>query len=173
MTTRNFLNYTDSCSPTHLCRIAELAIKALTIERFFKNTRKPLVHVHLFVTRLKRIDNQNLILCIIPNFSTIFCVSLYYLHQFISYSVLIWLSNVKVTRSSINFHFTPEDGLWFRPKYRITSNITLFIQPLPLLQLLSGSNRNKLATFINVLLCESLWIYCESLLDLRQIVVKQ
>ena len=55
----------------------------------------------------------------------------------------------KVTRSSINFHFTPDDGLWFRPKYRITSNITsLFIQPLPFLQLLSGSNRKKLATYI-------------------------
>ena len=36
-------------------------------------------------------------------------------------------------------------------KYRITSNITLFIQPLPLLQLLRGSNRNKNATYINIL----------------------
>ena len=29
------------------------------------------------------------------------------------------------------FHFTPDDGLWFSPKYLITSNITLFIQPPP------------------------------------------
>ena len=32
-------------------------------------------------------------------------------------------------------------------KYSITSNITLFIQPNPLVQLLSGSNRKKLATY--------------------------
>ena len=70
-------------------------------------------------------------LTFIANFSTIFSVSLYYLYQFISYSVLIWLFNVKVPRCSFNFHFTPDDGLWFRPKYRISSYITLFIQPPP------------------------------------------
>ena len=43
-------------------------------------------------------------------------------------------------RSSFNFHFTPDNGLWFRPKYRITSNITSIIQP-SLLQLISVSNR--------------------------------
>ena len=74
----------------------------------------------------------------------------------LSYSILIWLSNVKVTRSSFNFRFTPDDGLWFRPKYRITLNITLFIQPLPLLQLLSGSNRKKLSTYIRICTCRKL-----------------
>ena len=33
------------------------------------------------------------------------------------------ISLLITTRSSFNFNFTPDDGLWFRPKYRITSNI--------------------------------------------------
>ena len=67
--------------------------------------------------------------------------------------ILKFISNVKVTRSSINFRFTPDECLWFRPKYRITSNITLFIQPLPLLQLLSGLNRkNSLLILKNTIL---------------------
>ena len=81
----------------------------------------------------------------------------HFIHQVTSihsHSVLILLSNVKkVTRSSFNLHFTPDDGLWFRPKYPITSSITLFIQPTPFVQLPSGSKDKNLATYNNCFKC--------------------
>ena len=33
--------------------------------------------------------------------------------------------------NSLNSNFTPDDGLLFRPKYRITINSTSIIQPPP------------------------------------------
>ena len=37
----------------------------------------------------------------------------------------------RLTHTDTNFYFTLDDGLWFRPKYRITSNITPIISISP------------------------------------------
>ena len=95
-------------------------------------------------------------LTFIANFSTIFSVSLYYLDQFISYSVLIWLSIVK---SYTKVQLISISRLMMA--YGLGRNIALLQTSLysfnrPLLQLLNGWNRNN--SLLTIIVVQSVHI---------------